>query len=80
MRGLIDLAIAETNTAFQLSGILTTLRLVHAYRDPEYVEPTNTAYRIALGDLGGTTDGKLDGVHVNRALYGADMVQLFMST
>lgn len=80
MRGLIDLAIAETNTAFQLSGILTTLRLVHAYRDLEYVEPTNTAYRIALGDLGGTTDGKLDGVHVNRALYGADMVQLFMST
>jgi hypothetical protein len=43
-------------------------------------EPTNTAYRIALGDLGGTADGKLDGVHVNRALYGADMVQLFMST
>ena len=80
IRGLIDLAVAETNTAFQLSGILSTLRLVHAYRDPVYVEPTINAYNIALGDLRGTTDGKLDDVHAKRALYGADMVQMLIST
>jgi hypothetical protein len=33
MLGLIDLAIAETNTALQLSGMYSTIRLVHAYRD-----------------------------------------------
>ena len=80
IRGLIDLAVAETNTAFQLSGILSSLRLVHAYRDPVYVEPTTTAYSVALTDLRGSTDGKLDDVHAKRTLYGADMVQMLIST
>jgi hypothetical protein len=79
IRGLIDLAVAETNTAFQLSGILSSLRLVHAYRDPVYVESTSDAYGAALEDLRGTIDGKLDDVHAKRALYGADMVQMLIS-
>jgi hypothetical protein len=80
MRGVIDLAVAESNTAFQLSGILSSLRLVHAYRDTVYVEPTTTQpYAAALSDLRGTTDGKLDDVHAKRALYGADMVQMVIS-
>ena len=80
IRGLIDLAVAETNTAFQLSGILSSLRLVHAYRDPVYVEPTSGSYSTALDHLRSSTDGKLDDVHAKRALYGADMVQMFLST
>jgi hypothetical protein len=80
IRGLIDLAVAETNTAFQLSGILSSLRLVHAYRDPVYVEPTSGSYSTALDQLRTSTDGKLDDVHAKRALYGADMVQMLLST
>jgi hypothetical protein len=80
IRGLIDLAVAETNTAFELSGILSSLRLVHAYRDPTYVEPTTDVYETALDNLGSVADGSLDSVHTFRALYGADMVQMLIST
>ena len=80
MLGLIDLAVTETNTALQLSGIYSTLRLVHAYRDLTYVEPTSNVYPVALEELRNLTDGKLDSVHKKRTLYGADLVQLFMST
>ena len=78
MRGLIDLAVAETNTAFELSGMFSTLRLVHAYRDPVYVESTDM--KKSLKDITGTGDGILDGVHVKRALYGADVVQMIVGT
>jgi len=76
MRGLIDLAVAETNTAYVLSGINTQLRLVHAYRDPDYVEPSS--FSTSLGDLRSQTDGKLDSVHAKRALYGADVVAMIV--
>jgi hypothetical protein len=79
MRGLIDLAVAETNTAFELSGMLSSLRLVYAYRHPTYVEPTTTPYSTALANLRSVADGNLDDVHGKRALYGADMVQLLIS-
>jgi hypothetical protein len=79
MRGLIDLAVAEANTAFELSGILSSLRLVYAYRDPTYVEPTTDSFKTALLSLRSVSDGKLDDVHAKRALYGADMVQLLIS-
>jgi hypothetical protein len=78
MRGLINLAIAETNTAFDLSGIKTQLRLVHAYRDPDYLEPTSDAFNTALTNLRVKTDGKLDSVHAKRALYGADAVAMII--
>lgn len=81
MRGLVDLAVQETNTAFNLSGISTTLRLVHAYRDPDYVEPTGgSPITTALGNLRIKTDGKLDSVHTKRALYRADAVHMIMGT
>jgi hypothetical protein len=80
IRGLIDLAVAETNTAYELSGILSSLRLVHAYRDPTYVEPTIKVYETALSNLRSVADGNLDSVHTIRALYGADMVQMLIST
>jgi hypothetical protein len=76
MRGLIDLAIAETNTAYELSGIFSSLRLVHAYRDPDYVEGSNsTKYVIHLTYQ---DDGFLDSVHTKRTLYGADIVQMIV--
>ena len=78
MRGLIDLAIAETNTAFELSGILTAMRLVHAYRENEYVEKGNFA--LYLQDITYTNDGFMDSVHGNRTLYGADAVHLIVGT
>ena len=78
MRGLIDLAITETNTAYQLSGILTTLRLVHAYRDPDYIE--KGAFDQYLYDVTGKTDGFMDSVHGKRTLYGADAVHMIVGT
>ena len=75
MRGLIDLAVAETNTAYENSGINTQLRLVHAYRDPDYVENT---FSTALSDLQSQTDGQLDSVHSKRTLYGADIVAMLV--
>jgi hypothetical protein len=78
MRGLIDLAVEETNTAYSLSGMLSSLRLVHAYRDTTYVEPST--FREALDNLSEVSDGELDNVHAMRSLYGADMVQLIVGT
>lgn len=74
MRGLIDLAVMETNTAFALSGIATRLRLVHAYRDESYVEVAGTAgYSEALRYI--TYNSK---AHAKRSLYGADLVALIV--
>lgn len=79
MRGLIQLAIAETNTAFELSGIATQIRLVHAYRDLEFIEDTTPdAMSNALDSLRSKTDGVLDSVHAKRALYGADIVNMIV--
>jgi hypothetical protein len=78
MRGLIDLAVAETNTAYTLSGVFTSLRLVHAYRDPDYVETND--YYTSLNHVTGKDDGFLDSVHVKRALYGADVVHMILGT
>jgi hypothetical protein len=88
MRGVIDLLVAEANTAFSLSGMLSSLRLVHAYRDSTYVEPPknadvnspNETLLVAIRELANPTDGKLDKVHELRTLYGADMVQLIIGT
>jgi hypothetical protein len=79
MRGLIDLAIEETNTAFDLSGIFTQLRLVHAYRDPNYSERGNGDFYSYLEHVTYDDDGHMDSVHENRALYGADVVQMIVS-
>ena len=90
MRGLIDLAIAETNTAFFLSGVTTTqLRLVHAYREPTYVEQeegdedkasdsSSSIVGSALSSLRNKEDGALDDVHAMRDAYGADIVDMII--
>ena len=78
MRGLIDLAIAETNSAFNLSGVTTQLRLVHAYREPNYHEDVTNAFGSALSSIRGKTDGVLDDVHTLRNTYGADIVAMII--
>jgi hypothetical protein len=78
MRGRIDLAVAETNTAYALSGIFASLRLVHAYRDPDYVESNDL--NTALTHITTPDDGFMDSVHSKRILYGADAVQLIAGT
>lgn len=78
MRGLIDLAIAETNTAYNLSGVTTQLRLVHAYREPNYVEATTNAFNMALSSIRSKNDGIMDDVHEKRNMYGADIVAMII--
>ena len=78
IRGLIDLAVAETNTAYTLSGVTTQLRLVHAYREPNYVEAATNAFNSALSSIRGTTDGVMDDVHTLRTTYGADVVAMII--
>ena len=78
MRGLIDLAVAETNTAYDLSGVTTQRRLVHAYRDPNYVEDTSDAFYAALSSITSTNDGVMDDVHIKRNTYGADIVAMII--
>lgn len=79
MRGTIDLAIAETNTAYELSGINTELRLVHAYLDDSYTEAGGRdTFYDALDKITGTNDGVMDDVHDKRNTYGADIVALLV--
>jgi Metallo-peptidase family M12B Reprolysin-like len=77
MRGLIDLALVETNVAFTLSNISTKLRLVHAYREDTYKEPpAPLIWNTMLSHLTQVGDGQLESVHAKRALYGADVVHM----
>jgi hypothetical protein len=69
MRGLIDLAVAETNVAFERSDVKITLRLVHAYRR-SYNE---NGMRRALDYITGN-----GGIRRNRAKYGADLVVMIL--
>lgn len=78
MRGLIDLAIAETNTALALSGVAMQLHLVHAYREPVYIENTSNAFGSALSSIRSKDDGILDDVHVMRSMHGADIVAMII--
>jgi hypothetical protein len=80
MRGLIDLAIAETNTAINLSGVTTQLRLVHAYREPNYVEEVTNAFGSALTFMRSKTDGVLEDIHSMRNTYGADIVAMIIDS
>lgn len=73
MEALIDLAIAETNTAFDQSGVEIILNLV--YGDYiEYDEKIGTnldPVREARNELNRKTDGIIDEAHDLRADYAA---------
>ena len=78
MEALVDLAVAETNSAYSLSGINTQLRLVHMYRNEDYVEVSGDAYGHALDTIRAKNDGILDEVHLKRDFYGADIVAILI--
>ena len=73
----INLAVAETNTAYSLSGVNVDLRLVHAAFDT-YVENSTNAFDAALRDVTNDGDGKLDQAHTLRTTYSADIVVLMI--
>ncbi len=77
MRALIDLAVAETNTAFDLSSINGYFNLVYAYGDYDHDDSGDV--ELSLQQLTSTSDGTLDGVHALREEYGADAVSMIMN-
>ena len=80
MRATIELAIAESNTVFQNSGIQARLRLVHSYREETWEEDERGdahIFKTGLFELTDTNDGVMDDVHAKRDLYGADIVSMF---
>jgi len=79
MVAMIELAISETNTAYQLSGVKARLRLVHSYRDENYVEASSSAFLAALSHIQNPNDGIMDDVHVKRTQYGADVVAMIIN-
>ena len=80
MMALIELAVEETNTAYLSSGVKAQLNLVHAYRDPNYVEATTgDAFGTALSHISNPSDGVMDNVHTLRDQYGADMVAMIIA-
>jgi len=72
-------AYAEANQSYQLSDINQRIRLVHV-AEISYTEATSGTPEANLttdrDNLKGTTDGNMDGVHVLRNTYGADIVVL----
>lgn len=67
MNALINLAIAETNTAYLRSGVIPGLRLVHT-EEIAYAESGN--FSTDLSRLTNPSDGFMDNVHALRNGYG----------
>jgi hypothetical protein len=70
----VNLAISETNTGYQESGVNTQLYLAHAYRHPTYDESS----RGFDGTLSDARNGVITNVHSNRSTYGADVVAVLI--
>ncbi len=74
-QALVNLAITETNTAYEDSGVDHRLRLVHA--EAVEADEFNTPGSL-LWSLTNTWDGWLDQIHSMRNTYGADVVVLIV--
>jgi hypothetical protein len=72
MQSLIDLALANANTAYANSGVTQRVRLVHTAE----VTYTEAGSNTDLNRLMTPGDGYLDNVQTMRDQYGADMVSL----
>lgn len=72
IEALANLAVAETNLAYEKSGVKTQLNLVHIYRHPTYDKDSNGLVTM-LNDISG---GSITDVHSNRGKYGADLVAM----
>ncbi len=72
MEARINLAIDETNTAFDLSGVQTQLYLAHAYRHESFNESS------MLDDITSLQTGNIAGIEEKREIYGADIVSMIV--
>ncbi len=72
---LIQLGVNEANLAYQNSGIIPRLRLVHT-AEVSYVESGNIG--TDLGRLQNPADGIMDEVHQLRDTYAADFVKIIV--
>ena len=77
IEALIDLMIAETNQAYQESGVNQQIVLV-ARQEVEYQEVGESGW-LALESLVDPSDGDMDEVHAIRDQAGADLVHLIPS-
>lgn len=77
MRAMIDLAVLETNEAFENSGIDARVRLAHAAELTGYAE--SSSFSTELDRLRNPLDGSIDDVHALRDLYGADQVSMIVN-
>ncbi len=77
MRAMIDLAVLETNEAFENSGIDARVRLAHAAEMTGYAE--TSSFNTELDRLRNPLDGQLDDAHALRDLYGADQVTMIVN-
>ena len=78
MQALINLAVSETNQAYQSSDVSQRLRLVHAAELTGYTENGN--FNTELARLSDTNDGYNDVVHAWRDQYGADEVAMIVNS
>jgi hypothetical protein len=74
VQSLVELAVANTNIAYENSLIGTRLRLVYS-GEVAFTE-TPAAVATDLSALAAPADGTLDGIHALRDQYGADVVTL----
>ncbi len=71
----VQLAVEETNQAYQLSGVNPRLRLVRTI-EVSYTESTN--WEGMLNHLTGKSDGQMDSIHALRDEHRADLVSLIV--
>ncbi|NVJ62055.1 MAG: pre-peptidase C-terminal domain-containing protein [Gammaproteobacteria bacterium] len=69
IQGLIELAVAETNTGYNNSNVDATMTLVHTYE----VNYSESNFNTDLRYFRQQNDGVMDEVHGKRDQYGADL-------
>ena len=76
MTALVNLAVAETNTAYSRSGVIPRVRLVYSGEVAGYTEAGD--FSTDLSRLRSPSDGFMDNIHALRNAFGADMVSLII--
>lgn len=72
IKALIQMGVADSNKAYQTSGVNLSLRLVGTIA----VTQAESSFTSDLTALKSTSDGKWDAVHAERTRVGADLVAL----
>lgn len=78
IQALNNLAVAETNQAYENSQVTMRIRLVHQAELTGYSENGN--FGTELGRLTDTNDGYFDYIHTWRDTYGADLVAMIVDS